>query len=205
MTSSNGNLFLVTGLCAGKSPVTGEFPTQKPVTRSFEVFFDLLLINQLSKQWRRWWFETLSPSLWRHCNEIFPSIAVELGGMEARLRLGMLHQVFWPVGLMLSVPVAYGIHTRWMLEMTNTAIIVPFAIALWSVRIPPLIAWFMGPTWGPPGTDRTQVCLMLARWILLSGSVGFMLYIQFNGLFLLHNLTHWSLDAAVIQNVQFSS
>ena len=27
--------------CAGNSPVTGEFPTQRPVTRSFDVFFDL--------------------------------------------------------------------------------------------------------------------------------------------------------------------
>ena len=43
MTSSNGNIFRVTGFCAGNSPVTGEFPSQRPVTRSFEVFFDLRL------------------------------------------------------------------------------------------------------------------------------------------------------------------
>ena len=30
-------------ICAGNSPATGEFPTQKPVTRSFDVFFDLRL------------------------------------------------------------------------------------------------------------------------------------------------------------------
>ena len=30
-------------LCVGNSPVTGEFPTQRPVTRSFGVFFDLSL------------------------------------------------------------------------------------------------------------------------------------------------------------------
>ena len=41
MTSSNGNILRVTGLCAGKSPVPGEFPAQRPVTRSFDVFFDL--------------------------------------------------------------------------------------------------------------------------------------------------------------------
>ena len=35
------------GLCAGNSPVTGEFPAQRPVTRSFDVFFDLRLINGL--------------------------------------------------------------------------------------------------------------------------------------------------------------
>ena len=28
-------------LCAGNSPVTGEFPSQRPVTQSFDVFFDL--------------------------------------------------------------------------------------------------------------------------------------------------------------------
>ena len=30
-------------LCEGNSPVTGEFPSQRPVTRSFDVFFDLRL------------------------------------------------------------------------------------------------------------------------------------------------------------------
>ena len=42
MTSSNGNIFRVTGLCVGTSPVTGEFSSQRPVTRSFDVFFDLV-------------------------------------------------------------------------------------------------------------------------------------------------------------------
>ena len=63
-------------LCAGNSPVTGEFPSQRPVTRSFDVFFDLRLNKQLSKQSRRrflrrnrahydvtvmwcWWFRTI--------------------------------------------------------------------------------------------------------------------------------------------------
>ena len=56
-------------LCAENSPVAGEFPTQRPVTRSFEVFFDLRLNNRLRKQSWGWWFETLSCPLWRHCNE----------------------------------------------------------------------------------------------------------------------------------------
>ena len=33
--------FRVTDLCADNSPVTGEFPSQRPVTQSFDVFFDL--------------------------------------------------------------------------------------------------------------------------------------------------------------------
>ena len=37
-------------LCAGNSPVTGEFPAQKPVTQSFDVFFDLRLNKRLTKQ-----------------------------------------------------------------------------------------------------------------------------------------------------------
>ena len=46
----------------GISPVTDEFPSQRPVTRSF-----LCLNKRLSKQSRRWWFQTPSRSLWRHC------------------------------------------------------------------------------------------------------------------------------------------
>ena len=55
-------------ICAGNSPVSGDFPAQRPVTRSFDVFFDLRLNKRLSKQWWGWWFETPSCSLWRHCN-----------------------------------------------------------------------------------------------------------------------------------------
>ena len=69
MTSSNGNIFRVTGPLCGEFTGPGEFPTQRPVTRSFDVFFDLLLNKRLSKQPWGWWFETLSWSLWRHCNE----------------------------------------------------------------------------------------------------------------------------------------
>ena len=57
-------------LCEGNSPVTGEFPSQRPVTRSFDVFFDLRQYKQLSKQSWGWWFETPLHSLWRHCNEV---------------------------------------------------------------------------------------------------------------------------------------
>ena len=49
----------------------GDFPTQRPVTRSFDVFFDLRLNKRLSKQPWGWWFETPSWSLWRQCNDDF--------------------------------------------------------------------------------------------------------------------------------------
>ena len=68
MTSSNGNIFRLPAICAGNSPLTGEFPAQRPVTRSFDVFFDLRLNKRLSKQSWGWWFETPSRSLWRQSN-----------------------------------------------------------------------------------------------------------------------------------------
>ena len=61
-------------ICAGNSPVPGEFPTQRPVTRSFDVFFDLCLNKRLSKQSWGWWFVTLSCPLWRHRNGISTQI-----------------------------------------------------------------------------------------------------------------------------------
>ena len=57
-------------ICTGNLPVTVEFPAHRPVTRSFDVFFDLHLNKQLSKQWWGWWFETSSRPLWRHCSDM---------------------------------------------------------------------------------------------------------------------------------------
>ena len=56
-------------ICAGNWPITGEFPAQRPVTRSFDAFFDLRLNKRLSKQSWGWWFETLLRPLWRHHND----------------------------------------------------------------------------------------------------------------------------------------
>ena len=60
-------------LSAGNSPVSVGFPAQRPEARSFDVFFDLCVIKQLSKHSRGWWFETLSRPLWRHCNTMLAS------------------------------------------------------------------------------------------------------------------------------------
>ena len=53
-------------LCEGNPPVTHGFPSHRPVTRSFDVLFDLN--KRLSKQSRRRLFETPSRSLWRPFN-----------------------------------------------------------------------------------------------------------------------------------------
>ena len=50
MTSSNGNIFRVTGPLCGEFTGPGEFTAQRPVTRNFDVFFDLRLNKRFSKQ-----------------------------------------------------------------------------------------------------------------------------------------------------------
>ena len=69
--------FALLVICAGNSPVTGEFPSQRPVKLSFDVFFDLRLNKRLSKQWWGWWFETLSRPVWRHCYVWYDSTSLD--------------------------------------------------------------------------------------------------------------------------------
>ena len=68
MTSSNGNSSRVTGHSCGEfTGPRGEFTAQRPVTRGFDVFFDLRPDKQFKQSWG-WWFETPSHSLWCHRN-----------------------------------------------------------------------------------------------------------------------------------------
>ena len=66
MTSSNGNIFRVTGHLCGE--FTGQRWIPRPVTPSFDIFFNLRLNKRLSKHSWGWWFETPSRPSWRHCN-----------------------------------------------------------------------------------------------------------------------------------------
>ena len=50
----------ILAICAENSPVNGEFPAQRPVTRNFDVFFDLRLNKRLSKERWGWLYETPS-------------------------------------------------------------------------------------------------------------------------------------------------
>ena len=54
------------------------------------------------------------------------------------------------------------LNIRWFIIAVTPAVLI-------SILASSLIARFMGPTWGPSGADKTQVCLMLAPWTLLSG------------------------------------
>ena len=86
-------------VCAGNSPVPGEFPAQRPVTRSFDVFFDLRLNKRLSKQSWGWWFETPSCPLWRHRN----GISKRSGLINIKVKL-----VHWQLLIWIHKPIYYN-------------------------------------------------------------------------------------------------
>ena len=89
-------------ICAGNSPVPGEFPTQRPVTRSFDVFFDLLPNNRLSKQSWCWWFEMPSRSLWRHRNGDNCRSGDSLGAVD-----GLFRMIWWSLAVVQIVVVTH--------------------------------------------------------------------------------------------------
>ena len=99
-------------LSAENSPVNGEFPSQSPVTRSFDVFFDLLLNKRLNKQSRRLWFEIPSRSWWRRFNYQYNneichiSVAVQLD-----MSLKSVHNL-----LCISFPI---IQVYWVMRITT--------------------------------------------------------------------------------------
>ena len=96
-------------ICAGNSPAPGEFPTQRPVTRSFYVFFDLHPNKRLSKQWWGWWFEMQSRPLWRQCNEMPDHCPGELHIPFVNSHDGVMKWKhfprYWPVGEIHRSPV----------------------------------------------------------------------------------------------------
>ena len=99
----------------GNSPAPGEFPSQRPVTRSFDVFFDLRLNKRLSKQSWGWWFETPSRSLWRHRNvklSFFPVNCAANGLFVSnsimkrlQLRFQMYLHIYVQIGTPLIIPI----------------------------------------------------------------------------------------------------
>ena len=78
-------------ICAENSPVTGEFPAQRHVTRSFDVFFDLCLNKRLSKQSWGWWLGMPLRPLWRHSNFYFngPAGIVRFQTLSQKFRLDL--------------------------------------------------------------------------------------------------------------------
>ena len=101
-------------LCVGNSPVTDEFPSQRPVTQSFDVFSYLRLNKRLSKQWRRWWFGMASSSLWRHRNAN-RYIGTRQKVVYLQLHLMSSNWLMWwrvTVQIFVHVPVNWGYDER---------------------------------------------------------------------------------------------
>ena len=96
--------------------MAGGFPSQGPVTRSFDVFFDLRLIKRLEKQSRRRWFQTPSGTLWRHCNGPYTLSKIVTGFFNSflehwhvntsRQSTVCVHQVVW-IGSQSHIPLLY--------------------------------------------------------------------------------------------------
>ena len=88
---------ILLGLCEGNLPVVDEFPSQRPVTHSFDVFFYLHLNKRLSKQSRRLWIETPMLPLWRH-SILYHGTCICI----LRQILGIVDNELWSGGLISS-------------------------------------------------------------------------------------------------------
>ena len=141
-------------LCAGNSRVTGELSSQRPVTRSFDVFFDLCLNKPLSKQSWGWWFETLSRSLWRHCNVTFSR---SQGGWKpsswhTRIRLSPT----------LNVVAANGDARSQIINNSDIGLVLPSCSSVMESEVPQrakskVHGANMGPTWVLSAPDGSHV------------------------------------------------
>ena len=83
-------------ICAGNSPVTGEFPAQRPVTRSFDFSFDLLPKNGWVNNPEAGDLRKKSRPLWRHGNNpgtIMPEAGLLVPGYWVVAALGLLHLI----------------------------------------------------------------------------------------------------------------
>ena len=141
-------------LYAGNSPVTGEFPSQRLVTRGFEAFSDLRLNKRLSKQSRRRWFETPSRPFWRHCNEMSLHLATTTTKLQvfSEKVLGCSwfrsNHLCWPFGV---------IHNGWR-NLTKSRL----ESLRWCAQ--PTPSWWLQMSWrqiGRKPSETTKLTLLL--------------------------------------------
>ena len=99
VTSSMETFSALLVLCAGNSPVTGEFPAQRAVTRSVCVFIDQRLNKRLSIPLWGWWIEKPSRPLWCHCN----GSRLMLRYSQLRSHLNFLDISLWAIARFESV------------------------------------------------------------------------------------------------------
>ena len=139
--------------CAGNSPVAGEFTAERPVTRSFDIFFDLCLNKCLSKQSWGWRFKTPSCPLWRHRNA-YSKISLWNVKLSSKLtHHGELCGLYWefkgPWGTLNTV----GFHQEysqqtlcsWPMKASYGMYFVSLQINLWSavvIAVMEVISWY---------------------------------------------------------------
>ena len=90
-----GTFSALLALCEGNPPVTGGFPSQRPVTWSFDVFFDLRLNQRLSKQSRLRWFEMPLRSLMIHCNDCGYHLSFIMVKLQTSDRVFSFYKIVW--------------------------------------------------------------------------------------------------------------
>ena len=118
-------------LCAGNSTVTGEFPAQRPVTRSFDVFFDLQLNERLSKQSWGWWFEMPSRPLWCHSNgtrlDMNRSLVCCLHNGILLLNIKFQVGVHWQCWKKISINLWYELNQKWNFWQNHKRVMSPLS------------------------------------------------------------------------------
>ena len=123
----------------GNSQVPGEFPAQRPVTRSFNVFFDLRLNKWLSKQSWGWRFETLSCPLWRHCNANY-SFKCALWLFQWPHNIKSDADVWWNLGKSRDILSVNDQDRHWRLPRSSLAVTCRVRLS-WLWAIGPL-SWY---------------------------------------------------------------
>ena len=161
MTSSNGNIFRVTGLLWGNPPATDGTPPLPP--------------HPAKGQWRGACFVWYAPEQTAEQNN---RDAGDLRRHRAHYDVAVMKKQ--PCGRRSSViydlkyaPCFVAICSLWFTLLRS---LIRRGYTLYT-----LIARFMRPTWGPSGADRTQVGPMLAPWTLLSGYLYIFLRVAIPG------------------------
>ena len=144
-------------LSPGNSP-----HAQRPVTRSFDVFFELRLNKRLSKQWWGWWFQTPSGPLWRHCN-----VFLLRSSTEVRCILGMMSSGISAL-LKFNRRQSYGLHVQCIYASLQLEINVIQVTQTWcrsNGECGPQIAHFIfimlnNVTWLEFAVNKNVMCIL---------------------------------------------
>ena len=135
-------------------PLWGEsvgFPSQWPVTRSFDVFFGLGLNKRLGKQSKRRWFEKSSRSLWRHCN-VFSPMAIHCQSDHHEQSLQCRPGPRFTNGFSIAIQI------RWKFRFTLISILIQWSLQNFVHGTTAMLSWhvqkFVAIWW--PATELQQ-------------------------------------------------